>query len=87
MKKYNSLEEAEEHARELRKDISQLISEDLLLASGDTVDIDFWYEKFGNDRTKKDKSELINDLEMDLIDARLFIEHNRDKRRKTLYAD
>lgn len=87
MKKYTTLEEAEELARELRHRISQLISEDLLLASGDTVDIDFWYEKYGNDKSKRDKSELINDLEMDLLDVRLFIEHNRKVGRKTLYAD
>lgn len=77
MAKFESTEKAQAVLRETQAVIMALIEDDLAEARCSDVNLDSWMDLFSKDKNMQEKFHELCGLEMALIDAQLFLEHEK----------
>ena len=77
MAKFESSEKAQAVLKDSQEEINALIEKDLTEANCSEITIDSWMDLFSKDKNKQDKFHRLCGLEMALIDAQLYLEHEK----------
>ncbi|MCM8526534.1 MAG: hypothetical protein NE327_08470 [Lentisphaeraceae bacterium] len=74
---FQSINAAHEFISELESEISQLIEADLRSQNCSNLNLDNWMDLYSKNEAKREKFLKLCNLEMSLIDAQLFLEHQK----------
>ncbi|MCM8541476.1 MAG: hypothetical protein NE328_14510 [Lentisphaeraceae bacterium] len=75
---YGSLEKAQNLINKTEDAINDLITSDLQSHNCQSIDLDNWMDLFSKNEKMQEKYLTLCNLEMLLIDAQLFVEHQKE---------
>jgi len=81
MSKFQSITEAESAMREAMFEVNEILARDLPDVQEASRTVDMWFQVHGKNRELDLTKDILKDLEMNTIDAEIYILNQNDKKK------